>query len=178
MQNTLLLAGLIETIGKRIELYLLRLKAALLLKLLRHPLLSGQIIYSPGGTFKYRVVGACCRLYDRECLPYPCCSLDWHGKQLLWRRIGRRLVPDVVAKRSPSYRVELVDCPNWEPFVTTLNWLKLSPQQQQWWYAKRPLIVAQQKAVASKSEASQKLPTKCNDNLSHQNVSNRAIYEF
>jgi hypothetical protein len=78
MPNTLLSAGLIETIGKRIELYLLRLKAALLLKLLCHPLVPGQIIHSLGEAFKYKIIGACCRLSDREFLPYPCCSLDSH----------------------------------------------------------------------------------------------------
>jgi hypothetical protein len=40
-------------------------------------------------------------------------------------------------KRSPSYCVQLVDYPEAEPFVMTLHWLKLTPEQQQWWYTKR-----------------------------------------
>lgn len=106
-------------------------------RLLHHPLHPGQVFSSPGGSFKYRVVGACCRLYDREQLPYPCCRLCWKGKEPFWNRIGRRFVADIGAKRSPSYCVQLVDYPEAEPFVMTLHWMKLTPEQQEWWYTKR-----------------------------------------
>lgn len=43
---------------KKVKLHLLHFKAALLNNFLRHPLKPGQVFYSPGGTFKYRVVGA------------------------------------------------------------------------------------------------------------------------
>lgn len=121
---------------------------------IRRPLLHpGQVFYSPGRTFKYRVVGACCRLYDREQLPYPCCSLDWRGKQPSWRRIGRRFVLDVAAQRSPSYCVQLLDYPNCEPFVITMYWLKLSPQKQQWWYSKWRMERAAQSTLEQPIEA-------------------------
>lgn len=90
-------------------------------KLLCHPLRSGEIFYSPGGTFKYRVIGPCCRLYDREELPWPCCRLSWQGKEPFWNRIGRRFVADLGAKESPSYCVELVDYPNAEPIKKRLE---------------------------------------------------------
>lgn len=128
---------------QKMKLRLWRIKARI-----RRPLLTpGQVFYSPGGTFRYRVIGACCRLYDRENLPYPCCSLDWRGKQPSWRRIGRRFVPDVAAQRSPSYCVQLLDCPNSEPFVITLYWMKLSPQKQQWWYSKQRMDRAAQSTL-------------------------------
>lgn len=72
MQNTFLSLEQSNPLLQRIKLYLLRLKAALLLKFVSCPLQPGQIICSPGGTFKYKIIGACCRLYDREKLPYPC----------------------------------------------------------------------------------------------------------
>lgn len=141
MQNSLILSTGEVTVWQRMVLLLRQLKATISSRQLWHLLKPGQVFYSPGRTFKYRVVGPCCRLYDRECLPYPCCSLDWRGKQPSWRRIGRRFVPDVATQRSPSYCVQLLNYPNSE-FVITLHWFKLSAQQQQWWYAKRPLITA------------------------------------
>ncbi|MBW4638582.1 MAG: hypothetical protein KME05_10155 [Gloeocapsa sp. UFS-A4-WI-NPMV-4B04] len=137
---------------KKIELHLLHLKSALLNKFLSHPLSPGQTFYSPGGTFKYRVVGACCRLYDRENLPHLCCSLEWRGKQPSWRRIGKRFVPDIAVKHSPSYCVGLVDYPEAEPFVMTLYWVKLSDVQQQWWYTKRVRSVAQAQMVSPQQQ--------------------------
>lgn len=157
MLNTLLPAKLNQTPRQKIKLHLLRLKAALHNKLIHHPLRPGQVFLSPGGTFEYRVIGACCRLYDRESLPYLCCSLEWRGKQPSWRRIGKRFVPDTAAKRSPSYCVQLVDYPEAEPFVMTLYWIKLSLKQQTWWYSKRVPVVAAQ--VVSQ---------KCNESVSPQ----------
>lgn len=112
-------------------------QSELIEQLLHHPLQPGQIFSSPGGSFKYRVIGAVCRLYDREQLPYPCCRLCWKGKEPFWNRIGRRFVADIGAKRSPSYCVQLVDYPEAEPFLMTLHWMKLIPEQQEWWYTKR-----------------------------------------
>ena len=150
MLNTVLPARLNQAPWKRIMLHLLRLKAVLLLKLLRHPLKPGQVFYSPGGTFKYRVIGACCRLYDRENLPHPCCRLCWKGKEPFWNRRGKRFVSDTAAARSPSYCVQLVDYPEAEPFVMTLHWVKLSPEQKAWWYVKRVPVVAAAQAVGQK----------------------------
>ena len=47
---------------------------------------QGQTFRSPGGGFSYEVIGPCCRLYDREELPYPSCSLQWKGKQPSWKK--------------------------------------------------------------------------------------------
>lgn len=162
MLNILLPPRLNQTSWKNIKLHLLQLEAALLNKLLRHPLKLGQILYSPSGTFKYRVIGACCRLYDRENLPHPCCSLSWHGKQPSWRRIGKRFVPDIAVKRSPSYCVQLLDYPEAEPFVMTLHWVKLSAKQQAWWYSKRVPVVMVAQAGIHKH-----LPNR-QENLNHQ----------
>lgn len=97
----------------------------------------GHTFSSPGGHFTYRVIGPCCRLFDREELPWPCCRLQWRSKEPSWRRIGRRFVPDIAAKRSPSYQVEILN-PEYptEQIVLTLYWTKLSSEQQQWWYTK------------------------------------------
>ena len=143
MNNILFATKAYLATGKNIKLHLLRLKAAPLLKLKTHPLNPGQIFKSPGGTFKYRVVGAVCRLYDRNSLPYPCCRLAWLGKEPFWNRIGKRFVPDIAAARSPSYCVQLLDYPEAEPFVMTLYWVTLSDVQHSWWYRKRVRTVAQ-----------------------------------
>jgi hypothetical protein len=94
---------------------------------------------SPGGQYSYRVLGACCRLFDREELPWPCCRLAWRSKEPSWRRIGRRLVPDLAARRCPSYAVELLQ-PGSRPTrtVLTLFAVRLSPALQEWWYSKQP----------------------------------------
>ena len=80
----------------------------------------GKKIRSPGGSFVYEVQGPVCRLYDREELPWPCCSLQWRGKQPSWRRIGRRFIADIAARRCPSYAVRGVDSAGtqWEGVVT------------------------------------------------------------
>jgi hypothetical protein len=64
---------------------------------------SGSLHTSPGGQYTYRVLGPCCRLFDREELPWPCCRLAWRGKEPSWRRIGRRFVPDLASRRCPWY---------------------------------------------------------------------------
>lgn len=103
-----------------------------------HPWPTGHLFLSPGAHLTYRVIGPCCRLFDREQLPWPCCRLQWRGKEPSWRRIGKRFVPDLATKRFPSYSVEIVG-PGYrsESFVTTLFTAKLSPERQTWWYTRR-----------------------------------------
>lgn len=97
-----------------------------------------QVIYSPGGTFAYQVVGPCCRLYDREQLPWPSCSLSWRGKQPSWRRVGRRFVLDVGSRNRSSYAVRLLGQDAAEPMLLTLYWLDLSASERHWWYGRKP----------------------------------------
>ena len=82
---------------------------------------AGQIITSPGGLFKYKVLGAVCPLFDRELLPYPSCSLSYKSKQPSWRRIGRRFVPDVACVNVATYSVQLLDAET-QPQILTLFW--------------------------------------------------------
>lgn len=97
----------------------------------------GAVVSSPGGHFSYRILGACCRLFDREELPWPCCRIQWRSKEPSWRRIGKRFVPDLATKRFPSYMVEILDHEySREPFVITLYWIKFPPEVQNWWYTK------------------------------------------
>lgn len=114
------------------------LKKSALLSACPHPLPYGFIIYSPGSQFRYRVIGPCCRLYDREQLPWPCCRIQWHSKEPSWRRIGNRFVPDMAAKRYPSYSVELIGYsqPS-EPIILTLYTDRLAEAEQAWWYTRR-----------------------------------------
>jgi hypothetical protein len=94
---------------------------------------------SPGGHYSYRVLGPCCRLFDREELPWPCCRLAWRSKEPSWRRVGRRFVPDLAARRCPSYVVELLQ-PGARSTrtVITLFPIRLAPALQEWWYSKLP----------------------------------------
>lgn len=104
---------------------------------LQHPLPPGYVFSSPGGHFTYRIIGPCCQLFDREELPWPCCRIQWHSKEPSWRRVGRRFVADIAAKRSPSYAVELLNADySQEPTVLTLYWIKLEPPLREWWYSK------------------------------------------
>jgi len=104
-----------------------------------HPLDSGEWLHSPGSGFAYRVMGPVCRLFDREELPWPSCSMQWQGRQPSWNRVGVRLVPDMAASRSPSYSVEGMDqwgyC--WTQ-VLTIYYQRLSKQEQFWWVTKKP----------------------------------------
>jgi len=74
-----------------------------------------------------RVVGACCRLADKENSPSvslpPVCQ---GGKGAIWNRIGKRFVPDIANWALASYCVQLLDYREAEPFVMTLHWLQLS----------------------------------------------------
>ncbi len=94
---------------------------------------------SPGGHYSYRVLGPCCRLFDREELPWPCCRLAWRSKEPSWRRVGRRFVADLAARRCPSYAVELLQ-PGARSTrtVITLFPIRLTPVLQEWWYSKLP----------------------------------------
>ena len=94
---------------------------------------------SPGGQYSFQVLGPCCRLFDREELPWPCCRLAWRSKEPSWRRIGRRFVPDLAARRCPSYAVELLQ-PGARPTrtVLTLFPVRLGASLQEWWYSRLP----------------------------------------
>jgi hypothetical protein len=112
---------------------------------LHHPLPSGSILYSPGNQFRYRIIGPCCRLFDREQLPWPCCRLQWRSKEPSWRRIGPRFIPDLSTKRCPSYSVELIGYGEVrEPTILTLYTARFTPEQQDWWYSRhRPTLEAE-----------------------------------
>ena len=99
----------------------------------------GSIHSSIGGQFSYRVLGPCCRLYDREELPWPCCRLSWKGREPSWKRVGKRLVPDIAAQRCPSYSVEIIQ-PGEKSTITILTSYseRLDSNLEEWWYSKRP----------------------------------------
>jgi hypothetical protein len=111
--------------------------------MVQHLLAHGSEHTSPGGQYSFRVLGPCCRLFDREELPWPCCRLAWRSKEPSWRRIGRRFVPDLAARRCPSYAVELLQ-PGTRPTrtVITLFAQRLSGDLQEWWYSKQPASMA------------------------------------
>jgi len=106
---------------------------------LNHPLISGKLIRSHGGSFVYQIIAPVCRLYDREDLPWPSCSVTWKGKQPSWNRIGARLVPDMAAMRCPSYVVEGRDLHGncWNE-VVIFYWERLDASTKNWWYYKGP----------------------------------------
>jgi hypothetical protein len=83
------------------------------------------------------VIGPCCRLFDRDQLPWPCCRIEWHGKEPSWRRIGKRFVPDLAARNYPSYAVEILDQGASKAFVMTVFTAKLSAAEREWWYSRR-----------------------------------------
>jgi len=104
-----------------------------------HPLQPGKRVKSQGGHYNYKILGACCRLYDREELPWPCCSLIWKGKQPSWNRIGKRLIADIAASKCPSYYCECTDTQGftWTQVLTFYD-QKLYKEAQKWWYSKVP----------------------------------------
>jgi hypothetical protein len=53
--------------------------------------------------------------------------------------VGRRFVPDLAARRCPTYVVELLQ-PGLRPTITTITLFaeRLSPGLQEWWYSKKP----------------------------------------
>ncbi|MEM7065233.1 MAG: hypothetical protein AAF572_18990 [Cyanobacteria bacterium P01_B01_bin.77] len=103
-----------------------------------HPWPTGHIFQSPGAHLTYRVIGPCCRLFDREQLPWPCCRLQWRGKEPSWRRIGMRFIVDLATKCHPSYCVEIIGQGyRAQPIVITLYTSQLSKEMQHWWHTKR-----------------------------------------
>lgn len=111
-----------------------------LLRPREHPWQAGEHFSSPGGHFTYRVIGPCCRLFDREQLPWPCCRLQWRGKEPSWRRIGRQFIVDIATQNYPSYCVEILGQSNLDQsnlgktVVITLYTTKLPSLTQNWWY--------------------------------------------
>ena len=103
-----------------------------------HPLNHGQVLSSPGCHFSYQVVGPCCRLFDREQLPWPCCRIQWRGKEPSWRRIGRRFTVDLATRKHPSYCVKILGQGTSEPIVITLYSVNLPQPVRDWWHADRP----------------------------------------
>ena len=99
----------------------------------------GAICSSGGGQYSFRVIGPCCRLFDREQLPWPCSRLAWKSKEPSWRRIGSRFVADIAARRCPSYSVELLQ-PGFKPAdtVLTLFSTRFTSNMQEWWYSRHP----------------------------------------
>jgi hypothetical protein len=113
-----------------------------------HPLQYGDIIQSPGCHFTYRVIGPCCRLFDRETLPWPSCRIEWRSKQPSWRRVGKQLVVDMATRNSPSYSVEIVGQEGKrEPIAVTLYGVKFSPEQREWWHSRKPATMAEDMAT-------------------------------
>jgi len=100
---------------------------------------GGSAFKSHGGRFGYRVIGPVCRLYDRNELPWPSCSLSWRGKQPSWNRVGKRLIPDMAAARCPSYQVEGVDAygNTWTQSMTLYE-EKLVSDLKHWWITRKP----------------------------------------
>ncbi len=100
---------------------------------------AGSVHASSGGQYSFRVLGPCCRLFDREDLPWPCSRLAWRSKEPSWRRVGSRFVADLASRRCPSYSVELLH-PGSKPTATVLTLFsqRFSPDMQEWWYSRHP----------------------------------------
>ena len=99
----------------------------------------GSIHASSGGQYSFRVLGPCCRLFDREELPWPCSRIAWKSKEPSWRRVGSRFVADIAARRCPPYSVELLQ-PGSQPTATVLTLFsnRFTPSLQEWWYSRHP----------------------------------------
>ena len=81
---------------------------------------TGSVQSSYGGQYSYKVIGPCCRLYDREELPWPCSRLAWRSKEPSWRRIGSRFVADMASRKCPSYSVQILE-PGSKPVETVIT---------------------------------------------------------
>jgi hypothetical protein len=104
----------------------------------QHPLPTGTLIHSPGAHFTYRIVGPCCRLFDRDSLPWPCCRIEWRSKEPSWRRVGKQLIADIATRNSPSYSVEIIGQEGKrETIAITLYHIKLTPEQREWWHSRK-----------------------------------------
>ena len=80
---------------------------------------TGSVQSSYGGQYSYKVIGPCCRLYDREELPWPCSRLAWKVRAS-WRRIGSRFVADMASRKCPSYSVQILE-PGSKPVETVIT---------------------------------------------------------
>lgn len=110
-----------------------------MLTCLNHPLKPGKFVRSHGGSFAYQILAPVCKLYDREELPWPSCSVAWKGKRPSWNRVGIRLVPDMAATRCPSYVVQGRDLHgNCWIEVLTFYWERFDANTKNWWYYKGP----------------------------------------
>ena len=103
-------------------------------------LIGGDAFSSSGGRFLYVVSGPVCRLFDREQLPWPSCSLLWRGKQPSWNRVGCRFVADLAAARCPSYAVVGLDANGlrWEEVITLYGEM-LVADLRRWWITRKPV---------------------------------------
>ncbi|NJM96223.1 MAG: hypothetical protein HC800_02550 [Phormidesmis sp. RL_2_1] len=114
------------------------LSSAVALPAYAHPWPTGYIFTSLGAHLTYRVIGPCCRLYDREQLPWPCCRIQWHSKEPSWRRIGRRFIADLATRTHPSYCVEIVgQSYRSEPMIMTIYTDTLPTELKNWWHTKQ-----------------------------------------
>ena len=84
---------------------------------------TGSVQSSYGGQYSYKVIGPCCRLYDREELPWPCSRLAWRSKEPSWRRIGSRFVADMASRKCPSYSVQILE-PGSKPVETVITFFQ------------------------------------------------------
>ncbi|MGC1306336.1 MAG: hypothetical protein WA885_03845 [Phormidesmis sp.] len=124
-------------------------------QLAAHPWPTGHLFESLGAHLTYRVVGPCCRLYDRDQLPWPCCRVQWRSKEPSWRRVGRRFTVDLATRNRPSYCVEIVgQSYRSEPIVMTIYTEKLPMGLRDWWHSQRVSQV-QKLAVANSSRIPQ-----------------------
>lgn len=99
---------------------------------------TGDRFKSPGCSFEYEVIGACCQLFDRENLPYPSCNIQWKGKQPSWRRIGKRFIPDIGSKNLECYSVKLLGYQNFsETKVWVFTYWAMSDELKKWWYSNK-----------------------------------------
>ncbi|ACY75741.1 conserved hypothetical protein [Cyanophage PSS2] len=116
---------------------------------------SGTTFDSPGGSFNYMVLGPVCRLYDREQLPWPSCSLIWRGKQPSWNRIGPRFVPDMATCKCPSYAVVGIDrsSKTWYSVVSDFSY-RMPTSERKWWIWKGPAHLT---APMTREEMTQRL---------------------
>ena len=72
----------------------------------------GDVISPKGSGFRYRVIGPVCRLFDREELPYPSCSIYWQVEEVVelrasefWRVEHCSLAPKALPGwKQPSWR--------------------------------------------------------------------------
>ena len=99
----------------------------------------GSVHASPGGQYSFRVIGPCCRLFDREELPWPCCRLAWRSKEPSWRRVGADLCQIWLPGVAPHIRLS---CSSralaLHLRLLTLFSMRLTPELQEWWYSRLP----------------------------------------